>query len=79
MAKYKAIKSRYGVIIEDAFNDLDEARASLLADIEWNEARPLDLYEDDILIASNRQRNAGTVPNLTDMLFEWGHETGHLD
>ena len=71
---YKYVASRYNVEFEEEFDTLDEALEKGWGDSETNEAYPLDIFENGVLLWSNREGapwKPGTTP-LTERINQWG-------
>lgn len=72
------VASRYDEEIRFEYEHADEALEHGFGDIEHNSAFPLDIFEDDRLLWTNRGGNPlrnGTTP-LTDKIYEWAARTG---
>lgn len=77
----KYIAARYGAEIESAHDTVDKALEAAWSDNEYEGAYPLDIYDGEALLWTNREGHPlveGTTP-LLDKLHEWAKLNGRDD
>lgn len=75
---YTYINQRYGTERRWTYDSLDEALEEAWRDIEYNESRPLELYEGETLLYGQRDGyplNPGSCP-LSDAAHAWAKARG---
>lgn len=75
---FRLIVMRYWQEIEWSHESMDSALRQAWGDLNWNKAYPVDLYNDDVILYTNRGGHPlveGTTP-LLDAINAWAKQNG---